>query len=64
MKKHERIINKYLEEFPPYENRSSIGSSKIDGQRQALIDELYGILKGTDMTLEEVKEERLKKYEE
>lgn len=38
-------------------------SSKINNQKQALINELYGILQGTEMTLDEIRNERLKKYE-
>lgn len=39
------------------------GSPKINKQKQALINELYGSLEGTEITLEELKEERLQKYE-
>ena len=31
-------------------------------RKKALIDEMYGLLEGVDMTLEELKENRLKKY--
>ena len=36
---------------------------RINTRKKALIDELYGFLEGTDITLEELKKERLKKYE-
>ena len=37
--------------------------SENNKQKQVLIDELFGSLQGSDMTLEEIKEERLLKYE-
>jgi len=39
-------------------------SPRINKQKQAIIDELYGSLQGTNITLDELKKVRLGKYEQ